>query len=520
MHILTTPEQMKAFDAAAAGRFGIPGSVLMENAGRGVADRITATVGDVAGKRVTVICGKGNNGGDGFVAARHLLLRGAHVDVILLARPAAVTGDARLHLSILQRLLKASSPSLRLSFQPTQFAPHSGGPPALIIDALFGTGFSGVPRGPGAAAIRWMNASGAYVVAIDIPSGLDGGSGMAAGDAVRAQCTVTMAAEKVGQYIGAGPELCGRIDVVDIGINPTMSPVKNVQVFRHDDASVARILPRRTRDVHKYSVGKVLVIGGSRQYTGAPAYAALAALRSGAGAVVLAVPSGVRQAIASRTRDVLLHALPETQDGTIARSGLDELTERMAWADAVVIGPGLGRNAETDELVREVFSVCPVPLLVDADGLTALCNRSAREWGRPAATILTPHSGELARLLGTSAGDIEADRLHTALRSARRFASILVLKGASTLSVAPGGTAIVNTTGNPGMATIGTGDVLAGVIGGLAAQGMPAHEAASAGVYLHGRAGDLAAQRFGQRSLLASDLLDMLSPALLTVETQ
>ena len=520
MHILTTPDQMKAFDAAAAGRFGIPGPVLMENAGRGVVDRIVTVHGDVTGKRVAVLCGKGNNGGDGFVVARHLLLRGALIDVILLARPASVAGDARVHLAILRNVAKSAPALLKFSSQPTRFLPPSGGPPAIIVDALFGTGFSGVPRGPAAAAIRWMNASGSFVVAVDIPSGLDGATGQTAGEVVRAHLTVTMAAGKVGQYIGAGPECCGRIDVVDIGITPRINPVKDARVFRHDDASVARALPRRTRAVHKYSVGKVLVVGGSWQYTGAPTYTALAALRAGAGAVVLAVPAGARQSIAARTPDVLLQSLPETQSGTIARIALAGLEERMAWADAVVLGPGLGRDPETDAFVHELFGVCPRPLVVDADALTALCGRSPRLWERTASTVLTPHSGELARLLATTGDAVESDRMQSVRTASKRCKSTVVLKGASTLSAAPDGTVVVNTTGNPGMATIGSGDVLAGVIGGLIAQGMPPFEASAAGVYLHGRAGDLAAGRFGQRSLLASDLLALLPSAFLTVENQ
>ncbi len=520
MQILTTPEQMKAFDAAASGRFGIPGSILMENAGRGVVDRVVAATGSVAGKRVTVVCGKGNNGGDGFVVARHLLLRGALVDVILLARPTEVAGDARIHLAILRKFQKSASASLRVSFQSARFTPPQGVVPAIVVDALFGTGYSGVPRGVAASAIRWINTSGAYVVAVDVPSGLDAATGMASGDVVRAHLTVSMAAEKVGQYIGAGPDQCGRIEVVDIGITPAFDPVRNVRVFRHDDASVAQLLPRRTRTAHKYSVGKVLVIGGSRQYTGAPVYAALAALRSGAGAVVLAIPAGVRQVIASRTKDVLLQSLSESPAGTVAQCALGELAERIAWADALVVGPGLGRHPETDAFVRELFVSCPRPLLVDADALVALCDGPARQWKRPAATVLTPHSGELARLLGTTASAVEGDRMNTARSTARRLSSVLVLKGASTLCAAPDGTVVVNTTGNPGMATIGSGDVLAGLIGGLIAQGMPSFEASAAGVYLHGRSGDLAAARFGQRSLLASDILALLPQAVLTVETQ
>lgn len=517
MHVLTTPDQMKAFDAAAAGRFGIPGPVLMENAGRGVVDRIVAVHGDVAGKRVAVLCGKGNNGGDGFVIARHLLLRGAHVDVILFARPATVVGDARVHLSILRKIATSSPASLKFLSQPTRFAPPSGGSPAIIVDAIFGTGFSGVPRGPVASAIRWVNTSGAFVVAVDIPSGLDGATGVASGDVVRAQLTVTMAAEKIGQYVGVGPECCGRIEVVDIGITPRITPVKAPAVFRHDDASVAHVLPRRARTVHKYTAGKVLVVGGSWQYTGAPTYAALAALRAGAGAVVLAVPAGARQAIAARTPDVLLQSLPETHAGTVARTAIGELEERVVWADAVVLGPGLGRDPETDAFVHELFTVCPRPLVVDADALTALCGRAPRLWERGASTVLTPHSGELARLLETVGTSVDADRMHAVRSASRRFKSTVVLKGASTLCAASDGRVVVNTTGNPGMATIGSGDVLAGVIGGLIAQGMGDFDASAAGVYLHGRAGDLAAARYGQRSLLAADILAQVPAALLTV---
>lgn len=520
MHILTTPEQMQAFDAAAARRFAIPGTVLMENAGRGVVDRIIAATGPVAGKHVTVVSGKGNNGGDGFVIARHLLLRGARVDLILLAPFARVSGDAGRHLAILRRFVRASSGSLRLMSQPKRFVPPSDPTPAIIVDALFGTGFTGAPREPTASAIRWINATGAFVVAVDLPSGLDGGSGVAEGEAVHADLTVTMAAEKVGQYIGVGPDLCGRIEVVDIGITPAFHGITHARVFRHDDASVARALPTRARTVHKYSAGKVLVIGGSRQYTGAPTYAARAALRTGAGAVVLAVAAGVRHAIASRGGDVLLQALPETPDGTIAYAALEELKERIGWADAVVLGPGLGRHAETDDLVRAVFMECPAALLVDADGLTALSGIPAGRWRRQSPTILTPHSGELARMLGSHAASVDGDRLNIALTSARRFHSVVVLKGASTVCASPDGTAIVNTTGNPGMATIGTGDVLAGMIAGLVSQGMSSNDAAAAGVYLHGRAGDLAAHRYGERSVLASDLLELIPAALLTVERE
>jgi ADP-dependent NAD(P)H-hydrate dehydratase / NAD(P)H-hydrate epimerase len=519
MQILTTPEEMRSFDAAAANRYRIPGSVLMENAGRGVADRIANATGNIAGKDVAIVCGKGNNGGDGFVVGRHLLLRGARVTVFLLATPAAIKGDARLHLDILLALRKPAGDALRIVSCATRFNPPPLAP-AIIVDAIFGTGFSGAPRGVSASAIRWINATEAFVVAIDIPSGLDGATGHLAGDAVRADLTVTMAAEKVGQYLASGPDCCGRIEVVDIGITPAVMGFKNARVYRADDRSIAAILPQRAREANKYSAGKVLVLGGSRQYTGAPVLTALAALRSGAGAVTLGVPASVRSVVASRTRDVVILGLPETEAGTLSLVGLEQIRERIAWADAVVIGPGLGRNDVTDALLNEIFSTCTKPLLIDADALTAVAGRSAKQWRRPGPTVLTPHGGELSRLIGAPSTAIEWERLDSAVKSAKRFASVLVLKGASTVCARPDGIAAVNTTGNPGLATIGTGDVLAGTIGGLIAQGVDTFHAAVAGVYVHGRAGDIAAHRYGQRSLLASDLLDALPSAFLSLEHQ
>lgn len=518
MQLLTTPDEMRTFDGLAVTRFGITGGILMENAGRGVADRIEAAVRSVNGKRVTIVCGKGNNGGDGFVIARHLLLRGALVDVLLLARASAVRGDAALHLKTLLALRKPAGKALRISAMPARFVQPSHAQPDIIVDAVFGTGFSGTPSGVAASAIRWMNGTHAFVVAVDIPSGVDGATGAVTGEAVRAQLTVTMAAAKVGLYVGAGPEHCGRVEVVDIGITPAFATPDGAGLFRCEDADIARLLPQRSRRAHKYNVGKVFVLAGSRQYTGAPAFTALAALRSGAGAVVLGVPSSVKPVIASRMREVIVQGFPETGEGTFSSEGVPAIMERIAWADVVVMGPGMGRNGETDSLILEVFRRCTKPLLVDADALTALAKIPAKSWRRKAPTILTPHTGELGRLLGCGADEIEARRIPAARESARALQSIMVLKGAPTVCALPAGKAVVNGTGNPGMATIGTGDVLSGAIAGLLALGMSPFDAAVAGVYLHGRAGDLAAQRYGQRSLLASDVLDALSHALLSVE--
>lgn len=518
MERLITPDEMRGLDRQAMTRLKIPGIVLMENAGRGVVDRLEAATGSVSGKHVVVVCGKGNNGGDGFVAARHLLLRGATVDVVLLASPAAVTGDAASHLASLRAMQKAGGGSIRLLSQASRFVAPRGTSPAIIIDALFGTGFSGAPRGVAASAIRWINGQRAFVAAVDIPSGLDGATGAAGGEVVRADLTVTMAAAKPGVYLQRGPEVSGKVDVVDIGITPAFLQAGGLPLLRAADADIAQILPQRPRHAHKYSVGKVFVIGGSRQYTGAPAFAAMAAFRSGAGAVVLGVPESVKPLLAGRHRELVVEGLPETPGGMLAQAAMDPIRARCDWADVVVIGPGLGRGEETDALVRAVFAACRKPVVLDADGLTAFTGARPRDWRRPGPTILTPHTGEMARLTGQEPAAIESGRIEAARAAAHRLGAVVVLKGAPTVCAAPGGACVVNATGNPGLATMGTGDVLAGAVGGLCAQGMPVLDAAVAAVFLHGRAGDLAAERYGQRSLLAADVLDFLPAAIRSVE--
>jgi len=515
---LLTAEQMQRCDRTAIETFRIPGLVLMENAGRAVVEEMERVAGSLSGKRVLVCCGKGNNGGDGFVIARHLANRGALADVLLLAHRTEVRGDARANLEVLLRMSGGKNPALKVTEIRNAGTLRRFVRPDAIVDAMFGTGFDGEPSGMYRTAIEWINAQGAFVVAVDIPSGVVASTGVVRGAAVCAQLTVTMGAAKIGQCIGAGPEYCGTVRVADISIPRTVLAPRGKTASLVEEGDIRQLLPARPRRAHKYSVGKVLVVAGSRQYTGAAFLAAHAALRAGAGAVLLAVPAGIRQIMARKTTEVIVLPAEETAEGTFALGSVDLLLEKSAWADAVVLGPGMSRNAETDEVILRLIQDGGRPLILDADGLTGLASSPAVARKRSAPLVLTPHSGELARLVRGDAVLLETHRMDAARDAARSFKSVLVLKGAPTVTARPDGMAVVNSTGNPGMATIGAGDVLAGLIGGLLAQGMEAFDAAYTGVFLHGRAGDLAAARYGKRSILASDVLDHIAPAFLSVD--
>jgi NAD(P)H-hydrate epimerase len=518
MQLLTSPEQMRAFDRHAITGHHIPGQVLMENAGRACTDRLESALAGVAGKHVVVVSGSGNNGGDGLVIARHLLIRGAAVTVLLLSRGAALREDAAANLKILLSLQRKQPKRLNFRELPRSFRISSALKPDAIVDAIFGTGFKGVPKGVHKQAIEWINGRGAFVVSVDVPSGIEGGTGEARGAAVRADLTVTMGAAKVGHFVGSGRELSGRVEIVDIGV--AYAPVRDagLPVFRVLASDVHACLPVRAQTAHKYSVGKVFVLGGSRQYTGAPALAARAALRAGAGAVVLGAPRSIHPVLSRKLQEVIVEGIEETESGTISARGREAIQSRLAWADVVLLGPGLGRHAETDEFLLDLYRTCPKPLVVDADALNAIAQspRTVRRSAGP--TVLTPHAGEMARLMGMEASEIEKNRLSVASEAAQKFRSVVVLKGAPTITASEKGALFVNSTGNPGMATIGMGDVLGGLIAGLIGQRMPVCDGAWSGVFLHGCAGDFAARRFGQRCLLASDVLECLPDAFREVE--
>ncbi len=513
MKLLATAEMMRGFDRTAIERYRIPGLVLMENAGRCCADELIVATGDPAGKHVVVVCGKGNNGGDGFVIARHLYNRGARVDVLLLAFSGALAGDAATNMRMLQRLQHSAKGRLRVVRLSRKSPLQAYEDADIVVDAIFGTGFSGVPKGMAHDVIEWINGREGTIVAVDIPSGIAASSGEASGAAVRAQLTVTMGTAKIGHYIGDGRVCSGKVRIVDIGIpGEAMTPPRH-STYLIEENDVAGVLPYRPFNAHKYTVGKVLIIAGSRSYTGAPVLAALAAMKTGAGAVVLCVPESIHGLLVRKLTDVILLPCPETSAGTLGGGARSEIEKKLDWADVVVLGPGLSRHEETDRLVKDLVPIIPSPLVLDADGLNAISGATAILKRRKTPAILTPHTGELVRLVGGESDAHDRLRVEAARDAARALGSIVVLKGAPTVT-AEKGTVVVNATGNPGMATIGSGDVLCGTIAGLVGQHMDSFAAAYAGVFLHGKAGDLAARAFGERSILATDILSHIPNAL------
>jgi hydroxyethylthiazole kinase-like uncharacterized protein yjeF len=514
---------MRFSDRHAIQRLKIPGVLLMENAGRGTVDRIQKHFGGVANRSFTILSGKGNNGGDGFVIARHLYLRGARVSVALLGNPQDLTNDAKVNYLSLSSIAKQSKRSgmLRLcsvrSTRSLSVLPKT----EFVIDAIFGTGFSGAVQGFYAGAIKWINAHPGKKISVDIPSGVDADTGGVANLAVMADFTVTMAMMKIGLVVGKGKSCAGIVEVTDIGSPGITQDVKKHFCFLVEGSDVARSLPLRPLDAHKHSVGKIFVLAGSRGLTGAAAMTSASALKSGAGTVILGTPASVYPILARKLTEVMVEPLPETHEGSLGLSGFSSIQKHISWADVVILGPGLSRNPETKELVWKIVSGCDTKLLIDADGLNNLAEKmSVLKQRRNREIVITPHTGEFARLSGLSSGEVEGRRVEVARAFARRYACTVVLKGAPTATAGEDGTVFINSTGNPGMATAGSGDVLSGMIGGLWAQGMARTDAAFSGVYLHGLAGDVARDRFGEKSLTATDIQHAIPDAIRSTERQ
>jgi len=489
--------EQRALDEWAIGERGIPGLDLMERAGAGLADLVGALA--PAG-RVVVVCGKGNNGGDGFVAARLLRDRGREVDVLLLADVEELRGDARAN----AERLPGPGPA------PFDAGVLDGS--AAIIDAILGTGFSGAPREPAAGAIAAINGAsgGASVVACDVPSGVDASTGEIAGAAVRARATATFHAAKPGLWIDPGKTHAGEVRVIDIGI-PAGRPGEPEVGLISDRATAG--IPRRGRASNKFAAGSVLVCGGSLGLTGAPCLASESAMRAGAGYVTACVPASLNVIFESRLLEVMTVPLPDT-DGSLEPWGAEQVLERADRVQALVLGPGLGRATAAQEFALALARAAPVPLVLDADGLNAHAGSLSLLAEREAATVLTPHAGELARLLETDSEAIGGRRLQSARQAAREAQSIIVLKGDDTLVAAPDGRVGVSRGGAPALATAGTGDVLSGVIGAFLAKGVDAFHAACAGVLVHVRAGQLAAREIGPEGVIASDVITALPRAL------
>jgi hydroxyethylthiazole kinase-like uncharacterized protein yjeF len=483
--------EMRAADAWAIEQAHVPSLDLMERAGAGLA-RLTAAVARPGPVRVVV--GKGNNGGDGLVAGRLLRQDGHEVDVLAAAPLAELRGDARVNL---ERL--AGAPPER--FDATRLD-GSG----AIVDALLGTGFEGSTREPVASAIAAINAAGAPTVACDIPSGVNANSGEAEGEAVRAAATATFHAPKLGLYVAPGKECAGRVETVEIGIPRTAPGAKRAGLIAE---RVIDLYPPRARTGSKFSSGVVVVVGGSLGLTGAPSMAALAAARAGAGYVQVAVPGPVQPAVDLRLLEQMSRGLPDA-DGAHTPQGVGVVEEMAGRAGAVVLGPGLGRDEGAAEFARGVAGSVETALLVDADGLNAHAGRLELFAEREAPTVLTPHEGELGRLLEIDSAEVKAHRLACVREAAQRSSAIVLLKGDDTIVALPGGEVAVSAEGTPALATAGTGDVLSGLIGTLLAKGLDGFEAACLGTVAHVLAAKAAAQRVGVDHVMAGDVIEAL----------
>lgn len=509
---VVTASQMRELDRRATEEFNIPSLLLMENAGLQAVLEMERSFPRLSRSRVGIVCGKGNNGGDGCVVARHLFGRGTAVEVFLLARRGDVRGDAKTNLEIIQKLgvpirEVTTSQHLQTIREPLERA-------GIIVDAILGTGTTGAVKGLFAEAIDLLNGLGRPIVALDIPSGLNSDEGGIPGSSITAALTITFGLPKLGLILFPAASQAGRLVTVDIGLPPQLRSDSSLEVALLEPGDVAGALPPRDPNAHKGTYGHVLVLAGSPGKTGAAAMCALSALRIGAGLVTLALPESLNDLMEAKLTEVMTEPLPETGERTVALSALERVLTLTEGKRALAVGPGLSTHPETAELVRELVSSARVPMVVDADGINALGPKLETLTKAAVPVILTPHPGELARLLGISREEVVQNRIPIAQKVATSFRVHLVLKGARTLVVDPVGQVAINMTGNPGMATGGTGDVLTGLIAGLLAQGVDPGLAARAGVYLHGLAGDLAAESVGQEAMLASDLMTQIPEAI------
>ena len=506
---LVTAKEMKALDVQAQNDYAMPGILLMDNAAQAVAEAVHEALTALEGERVVIFCGGGNNGGDGLGAARWLQSYGVSVRAFVVgAALDAVQGDAALELAM---FTKAGGRVEALSTEDDWVLAELAASKAdVLVDALLGTGFHGELEGDVLRACELLNKSEKYILAVDIPTGVNADNGAVCEQAVRADHTVTMALVKTGLLLYPGREYCGDIELADISM-----PVKLVEEYQSDkyrltDEIVRELLPLRKANAHKGDAGRVVICAGSPGYTGAAALASDAAVKAGAGLVSLYTPLSSRDVLAIKLTEVMVHGLLERMPGILGGGAASDVASSTEAADVLAIGPGLGTSESTQEAVRTILQKITTPVVIDADALTALAGHTEILAAMQAQKVLTPHPGEMARLTGLEIAEIEADRINVAKKYAEEWQAIVVLKGAPTVIGCPNGTVYVNSTGNSSLATGGSGDVLTGIIAGLAAQEISLQEAAICGVYLHGLAAELTGIDIG---LAAGELAALLPQA-------
>jgi len=514
---IVTGTEMQTLDHRTITEAHIPSTVLMERAGEGIVRHLEEHCGPVRGKTITILCGKGNNGGDGLVVARLLYRRHARIHVVLLTPITDLSRDSAV---MYRRLVRVAGRAAIVRFRSADQARPLLTSSDLLVDALLGTGLSSVVTGAYGEAIELINSAGKPVIAVDIPSGLHADTGAILGRAIRATLTITCGLPKLGLYVGVGIDQAGAIRVVDIGIPPAYVDAIESRTLLLTSERAFQSLPERLPSSHKGTFGHAGIIAGSVGKTGAAALAARAALRIGAGLVTVATPSSVNDVLEAKLLEAMTMPLPETKARTLARSGLDRVLAFIQARTAIAIGPGLSTHHETVELVQALMKHLDRPSVLDADALNALVGRASLLTECKTPPILTPHPGEMARLeVDATTLTVNADRIGTARRFARERGVFVILKGARTVIARPDGLVAICPTGNPGMATAGTGDVLTGMVVGLLAQRVPPWEAACAATYFHGLAGDLASQHCGQPGMLASDLIAQIPYALQPTKT-
>ena len=503
---LVTAGEMQAMDRQTIESFGIPGIVLMETAGRGAFGVLERRFGELTGKRIGIMCGKGNNGGDGFVIARCLAQKQVPATVFLLGLKDTVKGDARSNLVLLEPL---GVPVVELpdmnAWQAHQTLLNAQD---IWVDAILGTGITSAVRGYFKEVIGFINASAKPVLAVDIPSGLDADSGQPLGISIYAHATATFGHAKIGHYNAPGPCYTGTVEVIDIGIPDHITNALGPTHHLVTQNTLATYLKPRRWDAHKGYNGHLLVVAGSTGKTGAAAMTAMAAARTGAGLVTLGVPQRLNSILEPMVVEAMTVELPETKDGALGKNALESILALIEGKQCLAMGPGMGMAKETQDLVTSLISRCPVPMVIDADGLNCLAKQTEVIASASAPVVLTPHPGELARLLDLAVAHIQKDRIAAARKAASRFNATVVLKGAATVTAHPDHHVFINPTGNPGMASGGMGDVLTGIIAGLITQGLPHHVAARAGVYLHGAAADHMAATRAPVGYLATEVME------------
>jgi len=501
---VSSVREMRSLDREATEKYGIPEEILMENAGEAAYHVIAKETG-IRDRTFVVLCGVGNNGGDGLVVARKILSGGGTVKVFILGDPGKFGGAAKKNAEIAERL-PFEMRSVETADSIRAHIAHAD----AVIDAIFGTGLTRDVKRLYREVIDLVNEKGRRVYSLDIPSGIEGDTGNVLGAAVKAHSTIAFGLPKRGNILYPGYEYCGKLYVSHISFPPVLQNRMDIRVSINSPVP----LPPRNKEGHKGDFGEALFIAGAASYIGAPYFAAYSFLKAGGGYARLAAPASVAPFVAARGSEIVIIPEKETKTGSMARRNKTALLSLAEKMDFVVLGPGLSLHEETQDLVRELAAGIHKPLLIDGDGLTAISSRPAILKKRKAATILTPHPGEMARLTKKKVADISADKIGILQQTAEELNSVIVLKGAHSLIGCPDGQVFINMSGNPGMAKAGTGDVLTGTIAAMHGLGLPVPEAVRKGVFIHGFAGDLAAEERGEDGISAQDILGYLPLAM------